>query len=209
MRTKILFFCLIVSFSNVFSQNTIGIYENFSYSAKHTVINYSKEIKNFSIGSGISYINSKRIFLGIEEYDLRQKLMPKNFIQHLGLDFLVRYNFTLQNENIELFPFYNVQFNYSDAHTESLLHIADYHDPWKKDTTQIFQVLYNNYNPALNIEQNIGLGLDIKIFKDFFLNYRYGIGLSSFFLLDEKMKYKNNQAFRFSTQFTFGVYYKL
>lgn len=141
-------------------------------SGHNVLFNVSKTYKNNEIGGGLR-ININRIRFDIQNNVYFHVLNATKPIHYFGVDFFYhRYIFN-KGQIFRPFIFYDCQFTYAPTRNKNFL---------KSNFTDEGVTYYITsdiiWGPYFWVEQNIGIGFKVKIYKNLYLMEKIGLGVS-------------------------------
>ena len=178
---KPLFLLLIVYFStNIsFSQTKSGINLNFnwSYIGENVELSYKKQFKNHSVYGGIKY-HLNIPFSDNQNHVTKNRYYAESFIERFGLIAGYEYQFNINNSDLTPFVFWNIQFSDNRIYNPEIILPYGY----SEDGTLLYSKFPDIYtNPMPVIDNNIGIGIRYKLYKNFYLSARAGVGIGMFY----------------------------
>jgi hypothetical protein len=205
---KILIISIYLSFIavNIFCQNNFTVSLNYTESGRNLCFDYSRSFKeNHSVGLGLR-ININSIRQPDDQSNFFYKrLYATEFYQFFGIHTFYHRRIFEKWNCFKPYIFYDLQLTKSTTR-------SSIYSPYTYSSTG--DVLYKNYieyfGPFVWLEQNIGFGFNITIYKSLSLVEKFGLGYSLIFGDDIHLPMKSKYAeFDLGALLAFGLSMKL
>jgi len=173
----------IISFSASFSQTDLS----FSYNSVHVGRNVEINIKqNFkkkhSLIIGAKYhINS--IIYDNQGNVFKKRFYATSFKEHWGFTLGYQRNFFFKKTDFTPFIFYDFQF--TNSHTHNKMYIPY---TYAEDGRVLYDREIVIFGPTIALENNIGIGMEQKIFNNFYLYEKAGMGMVYYTNIDNRLR---------------------
>jgi len=142
-------------------------------SGHNMLFNVSKTYKNNEIGGGLR-ININRTHFDIQNNVFYHVLNATKPIHYFGLDFFYHRYIFKKEKAFRPFIFYDCQFTYAPTRNKSYLISLDY----RYGGNVCYLLSDVIWGPYFWVEQNIGIGFKVKIYKNLYLMEKIGLGVS-------------------------------
>ena len=205
MRKLIIFSCLLVGSINIYSQNNLTGSINYTESGRNICLDYSRTLKDHhTIGLGLR-ININSIKQPDDQSNIfYRRLYATEFYQFFGIHTFYQRRLFEKWNCFKPYFFYDLQI--TKATTRTSMYIG-----YQYSATG--EVLYKQsieyFGPFIWVDQNIGIGFNITIYKSISLFENFGLGYSLLFgddlRLPQKAKYTE---FELGALLAFGVLFK-
>jgi hypothetical protein len=204
-KTIIIFFFLIFSF-NSFSQEKFNLNTNFNwaYAGENIEFTFQKNYRHTSISFGFTY-NLNIPYKDNQFHVFKNRYIADDFISRFGTAFSYKLHFIPNNSDILPFVFYNLRYFKSKLYIDGLSPYGMYNNSY------IFIKYNNEYTNKLPVlENNIGVGLSCKLYKDIYLSAQAGAGIG-FFYIDNDVPFVKTDYWEWSvtTLLSVGLSYSI
>lgn len=163
------FFTIVAIFAIQLGYTQVPVLVDFNSTGSGRSINMlaSKQFHNrHELGGGIC-ININKQTLNDDQFCVfRKRMYSIQPIEFFGVEGFYQIHFLKNLEHIDLFAFYDIQYRFSHCRS------------WFGDYTEEGKRIYILYGPFHWIEQNIGIGFSVDIWKNLFLIQRIGGGIN-------------------------------
>ncbi len=164
-----LIFCAFKSISQEEAQNKkfeIDAFYNWSMTGRSISVIANKPFKQHVISFGVKY-HDNHFITDNQNYSYKNRFREEKLKEALGMNLGYRFDFIKQNEVVNPYVFYLLQASY-------LRLIRNYtYDPYSGNTAGF--VLIDVTDPFYIFEHVIGVGIQTKLFKGFYLNQSAGM----------------------------------
>lgn len=170
---QIIFLTMLSIAVNGYAQLDLGATFSTICSGHNVLLNISKTYHNNEIGGGLR-ININRIRFDIQNNVYFHVLNATKPIHYFGADlFYHRYIFN-KGQIFKPFFFYDCQFTYAPIRNKNYLISGDY----RYGGNVCYLASDIIWGPYFWVEQNIGIGFKVKIYKNLYLMEKIGLGVS-------------------------------
>ena len=166
-----------------FAQNAATISFNTSTLRESLVIGYSRTIhQTHEIEFGVRYHLNSLIMPDDQESIYYRRMYASNLVQHFGLQLGYNWYFLPRLEHLKPFVFYELQAAYSTTRN----HGYGYTYYINEGTSQLEEYL-ESFGPFLWLQNTIGVGFKVNIWKSFYLFEKIGFNATQIIGNDEKL----------------------
>ena len=181
-KAIIVFICLLTTYCS-FAQNAATISFNTSTLRESLIIGYSKTFhQNHEIEVGLRFHINRLTMPDDQESIYSRRMYASNFSQHFGLQLGYNWHFLPRLEHLKPFVFYELQAAYSTTRN----HGYGYTYYINEGTSQLEEYLVN-FGPFLWLQNTIGVGFKVDIWKSFYLFEKIGFNATQIIGNDEKL----------------------
>ena len=181
-KAIIVFICLLTTCYS-FAQNAATISFNTSTLRESLVVGYSRTIhQTHEIDFGVRYHLNRLIMPDDQESIYSRRMYASNFAQHFGLQLGYNWYFLPRLEHLKPFVFYELQAAYSTTRN----HGYGYTYYINEGTSQLEEYLVS-FGPFLWLQNTIGVGFKVDIWKSFYLFEKIGFSATQIIGNDEKL----------------------
>jgi hypothetical protein len=165
MKNIILTLILGLFLQNAMTQVRVNPVFNSVHSGRSINLLASGQIKNrHEFGGGVR-INIYKYAHNDDQNNLfKKRLYPSKSLHYFGLEGFYQVHILKNLKHIDLFAFYDIQVSYSSSGNRDL----EYDDAGERPLRY--------YGPFTWLEQNIGIGFTVDIWKNIYLVQRLGVG---------------------------------
>jgi hypothetical protein len=166
---------LLVVFAG-FLQNSIGqtrLYPTFNSVISGRSINIlaSGQFSRHEFGGGLRININKNTHNDDQNNIFKKRMYATKPLHYFGIEGFYHIHFLQKLQHIDLFAFYNIQLCYSTTGNRMFQYEVDpITNVCKHDT------FFRHFGPFTWIEQNIGIGFSVDIWKNIFITQRLGVG---------------------------------
>lgn len=209
MKTiKIILLFLVLSF-NAFAQDNSNKAEKrksieldgfyiWTMTGQNLSIMGTRYIGKHGISVGLKYHINKPI-LDNHNFAYKNRFFKRDFPEALGLNLGYKFEPFKKSEVVRPYFFYLLQVSY-------LRLIGDYTTEYGDNSLIAGMTILSETSPFYVFENSIGIGLQTRLFKNFYFNQSAGIGIASFLNYPDSY---TRYTYEWVTSFKLGVSYRL
>jgi len=191
MERFFLFFILLLVVSNLHAQVDLSVNYNSTHSGYSVLIMGSKRInKDYEFGGGLRYNINRKKQSDDQNNVFCKRLYATKIYQHLGVDVHVNRFIFKKWEKIEPYIFYDIQLAYSTTRNRFFNPIGQ-----TEYGNFVYEESITSFGPFLWMENHVGIGYKVDLFKSFFLTQRLGVGVDLIFGNDKYLSTMAHQSF--------------
>lgn len=181
-KVIVLYSCILAGLCS-FAQNSAKISFNTSTLRESVIIGYSRKVHQVhEIEAGIRYHINRLIMPDDQQHIYYRRTYASNFIQRFGLQFGYSWCFLPKLEHLKPFVFYELQAAYSTTRNRGYLYTYYINE----GTSQLEEYL-EYFGPFLWLQNTIGIGFSVDIWKSFYLFEKMGFNATIIIGRDEKL----------------------
>lgn len=198
---KILFFVIFLAFIRQNSIAQVRIFTDFNSVISGRSINIlaSGQVKNrHEFGGGLRININKMAHNDDQNNVYKKRMFATKPIHYFGLEGFYHIHLFQKLKHIDIFAFYNVQLTYSTTRNRMFVPRNQY-DGITCCTEHIV-----NFGPFTWLEQNIGIGFTVDIWKNIFITQRLGAGACFILGLDNPKEERDYYLIKEKFTYEFG-----
>jgi hypothetical protein len=202
MKNTFLFFIILCIWEGALGQNFVSISLNYDESGRNITLDYFGKIKNkHEIGGGLR-ININSITQPDDQSNIYyRRLYATEPYQYFGLHGFYHRRFFERWDCFQPYAFYDIQISKSTTRSSMFI-------PYS--LTPEGEILYKNvieyFGPFIWIDQNIGIGFRVKVYKIIDIFENFGIGCSWIIGNEEMLPSRSAYSqYEFGYLLTFGA----
>ena len=181
-KAVILFTCVLFACCSS-AQNAAKISFNTSTLREGVIVGYSRTIhQNHEIEVGLRVHINRLVMPDDQESIYYKRMYASNLAQHFGVQLGYNWYFLPRLEHLKPFVFYELQAAYSTTRN----HGYDYTFYINEGTLQLEEYL-ESFGPFLWLQNSIGVGFKVDIWKSFYLFEKVGFNATEIIGNDEKL----------------------
>ncbi len=182
-KAIVLFSCLFVVCCS-FAQNATTLSYNTSTLRESMIVGYSRTFHQaHEIEVGLRIHINNRVMPDDQESIYYRRMYASNFAQHFGLQLGYKWYFLPQLEHLHPFVFYELQAAYSTTRNHGYTWTINVND----GTYIPLEEYTENFGPFLWLQNTVGLGFSVDIWKSLFLFEKAGFNATEVIGKDEKI----------------------
>ena len=207
-KAIIVFICLLTTYYS-FAQNAATISFNTSTLRESLIVGYSRTIhQTHEIDFGVRYHLNSLIMPDDQESIYSRRMYASNFVQHFGLQLGYNWYFLPRLDHLKPFVFYELQAAYSTTRNHGYGYTY-----YINEGTSLLEEYLVSFGPFLWLQNTIGVGFKVDIWKSFYLFEKIGFSATQIIGNDEKLMPDPFQKFpwlvnEFGYMISVGVGYK-
>ena len=173
---------LVLSFLPLVSLSQLSLESSFNstYVGRHQSLNLKYEWGRFSVNIGPKYhFNNRSDFPKPQAEFFRKTFWALDFSERLGFEYGFQYRI-LSKENVDFFVHLSSHFTRSHIRFERYDALYPLVPNPQSEYDYAYEKNISYIGPITALENNLGLGVNVLIFKNFYLTSKGGVGMMFF-----------------------------